>query len=158
FATIGEEMADWVELVRLEPAYRVFFRDGSTVDVSTDPAWREQYRHDGRTRVIGELWKAGLAPTWTEDLYFPRGGMYAIPLALADAAEKHGVAFRYAAAVTRVEPAAVCTESERLAADAVVMCSNPGPRRGVIHLGVKQRYSKVVHHNLHLGGGRGESM
>jgi phytoene desaturase len=36
-------------------------------------------------------------------VYFPRGGMHAVPRALAGAAEKHGVDLRYGTEVTRVE-------------------------------------------------------
>src|SRR5262245_39404801 len=37
FGTIGEDMADWVSLTRLDPAYRAHFPDGSTLDVIADP-------------------------------------------------------------------------------------------------------------------------
>lgn len=182
FAAVGEHLADWIELVRLEPAYRVFFPDGATLDVSTDPERMEQsvaglcgpkvaasYRQyaagrstmpflrDGRTSVVCEAWKAGLAPTLTADLYFAMGGMHAVPTALADAAVKHGVTFRYATRVTRVESQAVYTaEGERIAADAIVVSANPGPQRTgasrvVVHVGAHAGYSKIVHHNLHLG-------
>ena len=36
-------------------------------------------------------------------VYFPRGGMHAVPEALAGAAEKHGVEIRYGTTVTAVE-------------------------------------------------------
>lgn len=181
FAAVGEPLADWVELVRLEPAYRVFFADGATLDVSTDPERMEQsvadlcggkvaasYREyaaghvtlpflrDGRTRVIVNAWEAGLAPTLTADLYFARGGMHAVPVALANAAAKHGVTIRYATRVTHIEKQAVQTsEGERIAADAIVMSANPGPQRDgasrvVVHLGARTAFSKTVHHNVHL--------
>lgn len=35
---VGEEMGDWLELERLDPAYRAHFPDGSTLDVRTDTA------------------------------------------------------------------------------------------------------------------------
>jgi phytoene desaturase len=60
-------------------------------------------------------------------VWFPDGGMHAVPVALAAAAAKHGVEIRYDTAVTRVELAgsravAVHTESgERVAADVVVL-------------------------------------
>ena len=38
-----------------------------------------------------------------EGVFFPEGGMYSVPLALASAAEKAGVTFRYGATVERVE-------------------------------------------------------
>ena len=36
-------------------------------------------------------------------VYFPAGGMHAVPIAMAAAAEKHGVEFRYDTEVTSVE-------------------------------------------------------
>src|SRR5690606_26919425 len=39
-------------------------------------------------------------------VYFPRGGVHAVPQALAGAAEKHGVQIRYGTTVTRVLTAA----------------------------------------------------
>lgn len=33
---VGEELDDWLTLTRLDPAYRAFFPDGSTLDVITD--------------------------------------------------------------------------------------------------------------------------
>ena len=45
------------------------------------------------------------SPTWTRwpGVFFPKGGMHAVPRALAGAAEKHGVDIRYGTEVTRVE-------------------------------------------------------
>ncbi|MEV4753719.1 phytoene desaturase family protein [Micromonospora sp. NPDC049559] len=37
-AAVGEELADWVELELLDPAYRAHYPDGSTLDVITDTA------------------------------------------------------------------------------------------------------------------------
>ena len=65
-------------------------------------------------------------------VYAPRGGMHAIPVAMAAAAEKHGVDIRYGTTVTRVEldgdravaVHVVDSESgsgERIACDAVVL-------------------------------------
>ena len=36
FATVGDRLADRLDLVRLDPAYRALFADGSTIDVHTD--------------------------------------------------------------------------------------------------------------------------
>ncbi len=36
-AAVGEKLADRLELIRLDPAYRARFADGSTIDVHTDP-------------------------------------------------------------------------------------------------------------------------
>ncbi|MBL7502738.1 phytoene desaturase [Frankia sp. CNm7] len=38
FAAVGEDLADWVTLRRLDPMYRARFADGSTIDVRADPA------------------------------------------------------------------------------------------------------------------------
>jgi phytoene desaturase len=60
-------------------------------------------------------------------VYFPRGGMHAVPRALAGAAEKHGVELRYGDAVSSVEvrggrAVAVRTAAgDRVGCDAVVL-------------------------------------
>jgi phytoene desaturase len=112
-------------------------------------------------------------------VYFPRGGMHAVPVALAGAAEKHGVAFRYATTVTRVlvsHGRAVGVETsdgERIAADVVVL--NPDlpvayrellpasatPRRVrslryspscfLLLAGSTSSYRQIAHHNIHFG-------
>lgn len=33
---VGEELADWLDLIRLDPAYRAHYADGSTLDVTSD--------------------------------------------------------------------------------------------------------------------------
>ncbi len=112
-------------------------------------------------------------------VYFPRGGMHAIPQAMAAAAAKHGVTIRYGAPVARVETylgraQAVHTEAgERIPADVVVL--NPdlptayrlllpaaapvrrmdhlrySPSCVVVHIGSEQAYGQIAHHNLHFG-------
>ena len=112
-------------------------------------------------------------------VYFPRGGMHAVPQALAGAAAKHGVTFRYRETVTRVlvehgRAVGVQTASgDRIDADVVVL--NPDlpvayrdllpasatPRRVhrltyapscfLLLVGSSQAYSKTAHHNLHFG-------
>src|SRR3982751_2982603 len=37
-AAVGEELPDWLDLTRLDPAYRAHFPDGSTLNVVTDTA------------------------------------------------------------------------------------------------------------------------
>ena len=60
-------------------------------------------------------------------VYFPRGGMHAVPRALAAAAGQAGVEFRYGTAVRRVDVrggrahGVILEDGERLAADAVVL-------------------------------------
>jgi phytoene desaturase len=112
-------------------------------------------------------------------VHFPKGGIHAVPQALAGAAGKHGVQFRYDTTVTRVETylgraRAVHTASgERIPADVVVLNPDlpvayrellpalPAPRRVarlrhspscvVLHLGSSQHYQKIAHHNIHFG-------
>jgi phytoene desaturase len=112
-------------------------------------------------------------------VFFPRGGMHAVPRALAGAAEKHGVRFRYGTEVSRVEVAggrarAVhTTGGERIEADVVVL--NPdlpvayrdllppdtAPRKlaklryspscVLLHVGSNASYGQIAHHNIHFG-------
>ena len=37
-AAAGERMSDWLDLIRLDPAYRAHFADGSTLDIRADTA------------------------------------------------------------------------------------------------------------------------
>ena len=208
FDAVGEDMANWLDLVPVAPLYRSFHPDGSRIDVHADPAamaaelretcgpreaagferyvdfvsrlYRyemrdfidrnidspldlltpnlarlaaiggfrrlapkvEQYLHDERTQKLFsfQAMYAGLSPYEALAIYaviaymdsvagvfFPRGGMHAVPVAMAAAAEKHGVQIRYGTEVTRVEhhggrAAAVHTaDGERIAADVVVL-------------------------------------
>jgi phytoene desaturase len=252
---VGERLDDWLELTRLDPAYRAHYPDGSTLDVITDTArmaaeigrvcgpreadgylrfvdfarrlWHleradfiernfdspvdlltanllrlllaggfrrlqskiDHFFTDPRTRRVFsfQAMYAGLAPRNALAIYaviayldavcgvyFPRGGMHAVPRALAGAAEKHGVWIRYDTTVTRVETSgqravAVHTAAgERIPADVVVL--NPdlpiasrdllgvSPRRlrfspscVVLHIGSAQQYNQIAHHNLHFG-------
>jgi phytoene desaturase len=153
-----------------------------------------QYLRDPRTqRVLSfQSMYAGLSPydalaiyaviaymDSVAGVYFPRGGMHAVPRALAGAAEKHGVVFRYGTTVTRVlvsNGRAVGVETadgERMAADVVVL--NPDlpvayrellppeatPRRVralkyspscfLLLAGSAASYRKIAHHNIHFG-------
>ena len=70
-------------------------------------------------------------------VFFPRGGMHAVPRALAGAAEKHGVDIRYGETVTAVETPwrprgrRAHVVGERVACDAVVLNPDlPGRARG----------------------------
>jgi phytoene desaturase len=254
---VGEKLPAWLDLIRLDPAYRAHYPDGSTLDVHADPGrmareisrvcgpreadgylrfvefaarlWRleradfiernfdspadlltanlmrlvaaggfrrlqtkiDQFLADPRTRRIFsfQAMYAGLAPhdalalyaviaylDTVAGVYFPRGGMQAVPRALAGAAEKHGVRLRYGTTVSGVESSggratAVRTaDGDRIAADAVVV--NPDlpvaarellPRRRrprrlryspscvVLHVGSTQGYAKIAHHNIHFG-------
>jgi phytoene desaturase len=110
-------------------------------------------------------------------VFFPKGGMHAVPRALAAAAEKHGVEFKYNTEITKVEKSgnratAVITKTgERIAADVVVL--NPdlpvayenllehvpwsvkrlkySPSAMVLLAGSKKKYPGIAHHNIHFG-------
>jgi len=149
-----------------------------------------QYFKDPRTQRIFsfQAMYAGLAPHDALAIYaviayldsvagvfFPKGGLHAVPKALAGAAEKHGVIFRYDTTVTGVETAhgratgVITAAGDRIPADVVVL--NPDlpvayrdllpPRRQrrlryspscvVLHIGSRQAYRKIAHHNIHFG-------
>ncbi|MCZ7377482.1 phytoene desaturase family protein [Micromonospora sp. WMMC250] len=108
-------------------------------------------------------------------VYFPRGGIHAVSRAMAGAAEKHGVQIRYDTTVTRVETAngratgVLTADGELIRADVVVL--NPdlpvayrdllpaaparrltySPSCVVLHVGSRQAYDKIAHHNIHFG-------
>lgn len=152
----------------------------------------QQYLKDFRTERIYtfQAMYAGLSPYQALAIYgviafmdsiagvfFPKGGMHAVPRALAGAAAKHGVEFRYNTEITKVEKSgnratAVITKSgERIAADVVVL--NPdlpvayenllgkvpwsvkrlkySPSAVVLSVGSKKKYSGIAHHNIHFG-------
>ncbi|GAB1688202.1 phytoene desaturase family protein [Krasilnikovia sp. M28-CT-15] len=256
-AAVGENLADWLDLIPLDPAYRAYYPDGSTLDVRTDTVrmaaevshvcgpreadgylrfvefarrlWQLERDHfidrnldgpadlvhfnllkllamggfrrlqpkineffrDPRTRRIFsfQAMYAGLAPhdalalyaviaylDAVAGVYHPRGGMHAVPKALAGAAGKHGVDIRYDTTVTRVEMShgratgVHTADGEHIPADVVVL--NPDlpvarrqllppagrPRRlryspscVVVHVGSRQAYRKAAHHNIHFG-------
>ncbi|MDT0342823.1 phytoene desaturase family protein [Streptomyces litchfieldiae] len=109
-------------------------------------------------------------------VYFPRGGMHALPQAMADAAEAAGAEFHYGQRVTRLERAgervtAVVTEAERFACDAVVLTPDlpmtyllldRAPRRParlryapsavILHVGCDRTWPELAHHTLSFGG------
>jgi phytoene desaturase len=255
-AAVGENLADWLELTPLDPAYRAYYPDGSTLDVRTDTVrmaaeisrvcgpreadgylrfvefarrlWQLERHHfidrnldspidllnlnllkllgmggfrrlqpkindyfkDPRTQRIFsfQAMYAGMAPHDALAIYaviayldsvagvfYPKGGMHAVPKALAGAAEKHGVVFRYDTTVTEVETrngratAVITADGTRISADVVVL--NPdlpvayrdllppqrqrrlrySPSCVVLHIGSRQAYGKIAHHNIHFG-------
>jgi phytoene desaturase len=255
-AAVGENLADWLELTPLDPAYRAYYPDGSTLDVRTDTVrmaaeisrvcgpreadgylrfvefarrlWQLERHHfidrnldspidllnlnllkllgmggfrrlqpkindyfkDPRTQRIFsfQAMYAGMAPHDALAIYaviayldsvagvfYPKGGMHAVPKALAGAAEKHGVVFRYDTTVTEVETrngratAVITADGTRIPADVVVL--NPdlpvayrdllppqrqrrlrySPSCVVLHIGSRQAYGKIAHHNIHFG-------
>jgi phytoene desaturase len=110
-------------------------------------------------------------------VFFPRGGMHAVPAAMAAAAQKHGVEFRYDTEVTSIEHsgdravAAITATGERIAGDVFVL--NPdlpvahrdllgrepwsvrrltySPSCFLLLAGSTASYSKIAHHNIHFG-------
>lgn len=253
---VGEELSHWLELTRLDPAYRAHFPDGSTLDVITDTTrmaaeisrvcgpreadgylrfvdfarrlWQlertdfidrnldaptdlvnanllrlltvgafrrlqpkiNQFFTDPRTRRVFsfQAMYAGLAPhdalaiyaviaylDAVAGVYFPRGGVHAVPRAMAGAAEKHGVQIRYDTTVTRVltsgdrATGVLTADGEHIPADVVVL--NPdlpvayrallppvrrrrlrySPSAVVLHIGSRQGYQRIGHHNIHFG-------
>jgi phytoene desaturase len=255
---VGEELDDWLDLRRLDPAYRAFFPDGSTLDVRSDvtamadevarvcgPAEADgylryvallaemyrvemrsfidvnvdspldlvgrdlarlaalggfrrlaptvgRYLRDPRTRRVLSFQSmyAGLSPYDALALYaviaymdtvagvwFPVGGMHAVPRALAAAAEKHGVEIRYGTEVVGVErsgaraTAVLTATGERVPCDVVVL--NPdlpvalrellgvepwqvrrlrySPSSFLLLAGSTAAYSRTAHHSIHFG-------
>lgn len=110
-------------------------------------------------------------------VFFPKGGMHAVPRGLAGAAEKHGVTFKYNTTVTSLEKSqgrvkAVITDSgERIPCDVVVMNPdlpvvwrdllgrtplnikrlNYSPSCATLLVGSSKKYDHIAHHNIHFG-------
>ncbi|MFJ9424588.1 phytoene desaturase [Streptomyces sp. NPDC101249] len=108
-------------------------------------------------------------------VHFPRGGMHALPRAMADAAVAAGAELRLGEAVTRLERSgdrvtAVVTERGRIACDAVVLTPDlpvvyrllgRAPRRAlplrfspsavVLHAGTDRTWPWLAHHTLSFG-------
>lgn len=110
-------------------------------------------------------------------VFFPKGGMHAVPQAMVAAAEKHGVKFRYGVSVESVETvgeratAVITSDGDRITADAFVL--NPdlpvayrdllgrepwsirrldySPSCYLLLAGSSASYSKIAHHNIHFG-------
>ncbi|MFD9249161.1 phytoene desaturase family protein [Streptomyces bottropensis] len=108
-------------------------------------------------------------------VYFPRGGMHALPQAMADAAAEAGADLRFGHEVTRLERSgdrvtAVVTAQERIPCDAVVLTADlpavygllgRAPRRPlrirhapsavVLHAGTDRTWPGLAHHTLSFG-------
>ncbi|WP_035290431.1 phytoene desaturase family protein [Actinokineospora spheciospongiae] len=110
-------------------------------------------------------------------VHFPRGGMRAVPDALAAAGVSAGVEYRYGSEVDHLErrggrvTAVRTAAGERFECDAVVLATEPNtayrllgraPRRPtrlrsspsavVVHLGTTARWPDTAHHSLSFGG------
>ncbi|GHF54757.1 phytoene desaturase family protein [Streptomyces griseosporeus] len=108
-------------------------------------------------------------------VYFPRGGMHALPRAMADAAADAGADLRFGDRVTRLERSgqritAVVTDQDRIPCDAVVLTPDlpvahrllgrrprrPLPLRHapsavVLHAGTDRTWSHLAHHTISFG-------
>jgi phytoene desaturase len=110
-------------------------------------------------------------------VFFPKGGMHALPRALAAAAQKHGVTFIYNTTVTKIDyqngrARAVITDTDaRIECDVLVL--NPdlpvawrdllgqvpakikklkySPSCVTLLVGSKKEYPHLAHHNIHFG-------
>ncbi|CAB4691742.1 MAG: phytoene desaturase [Actinobacteria bacterium] len=110
-------------------------------------------------------------------VFFPKGGMHAVPRALAGAAAKHGVDIHYNTEVTKVEKrngravAVQTANGERFECDALIL--NPdlpvawrdllgrtpltikrlkySPSCAVLLAGSNRSYPHLAHHNIHFG-------
>lgn len=256
FDAVGEQMADWLTLDPVDPAYRGFFPDGSTLDVHAHPEAMaaeiarvigpaeargyerfvafaaKMYRLQMRAfidanlgsplslltpelarlaamggfrrlgTVVGEFLKdprtrrifsfqalyAGLDPQRALALYaviaymdsvsgvsYPRGGMHAVPLAMAAAGSKHGVDIRYGVEVASIERsgrrahAVRTTTGERITGDAFILSPDlPAARADLLGAplrrplryspscvlmlaGSSSHYPQLAHHNIYFG-------
>ncbi|MDP1852138.1 MAG: phytoene desaturase family protein [Candidatus Planktophila sp.] len=110
-------------------------------------------------------------------VFFPKGGMHAVPRALAAAAEKHGVVFKYSTTVSKIEvsngraKAVQTQDGQRIECDAVIL--NPdlpvawrdllgktplsvkrlhySPSCVTMLVGSSKSYEFAAHHNIHFG-------
>ena len=110
-------------------------------------------------------------------VFFPKGGMHAVPRALAGAAAKHGVEFKYGQTVTSIEhsggraKAVLTDKGERIECDVVVLNPdlpiawkellgneprkvaklNYSPSCVTLLVGTSKKYDRLAHHNIHFG-------
>ena len=151
-----------------------------------------QYLKDPRTQRVYsfQAMYAGVSPQQALAIYaviaymdsvngvfFPKGGMHALPRALAGAAAKHGVKIKYGAEVEKLEInngraiAAITKAGERITGDVFIL--NPdlpvawrdligktpkrisklkySPSCAVLLTGNENNYLQHAHHNIHFG-------
>lgn len=110
-------------------------------------------------------------------VFFPKGGMHALPRALAGAAIKHGVKIEYNSKVTQLEKsshrvtAAITEDGTRYECDAIILNPdlpvayrellggvpqrirrlNYSPSCVVLLAGSDKSYGHIAHHNIHFG-------
>jgi len=156
---------------RLAPKVRQFLRDPRTVRVfSFQAMYAGLSPHEALALYAVIAYMDSVA-----GVFFPRGGLHAVPRALAGAAEKHGVEIHYGRTVTRVETrgrravAVHTADSDRVPCDAVVLNPDlPVARRDLLGDPLRRRlryspscllllagsaasYSRITHHNIHFG-------
>jgi phytoene desaturase len=267
FAAAGRRLADYLTLERCDPNYRIHFRDGSVLTVTSDlermarelerlepgsfprylaflarghvqyrtsldrfvgrnfdhlgqfltpaslrgivavrahrkmyPEVARYFRDDRlRAALTFQTMYLGVSPyrspavygllPYTElagGIWYPRGGLHALPLALARLAEELGVRIHYGATVSQIPIEAGRARGVRLAegelvmADAVLCNADlPWAYRNLIdphhttlrhagrlrytssafmlYLGTRKRYPELLHHNVLFGGDYRES-
>ncbi|MEY3330937.1 MAG: hypothetical protein RL202_203, partial [Actinomycetota bacterium] len=255
---VGERLSDWMELIPLNPLYRAFYADGTSLDVHADTKRMEteiaeviggdeaigyrkyvdfvtklykyemndfidrnidtpfdlltpnlarliaiggfrrlapkvsQFLKDPRTQRVYsfQAMYAGVSPQQAlaiyaviaymdsvNGVYFPKGGMHALPRALAGAAEKHGVTIKYNSSVAKLEKqngrvsAAITETGERFPCDVIILNPdlpvayrelldkepitikrlNYSPSCAVLLAGSSKKYQHIAHHNIHFG-------
>ncbi len=152
----------------------------------------EQFLKDPRTQRIYsfQAMYAGVSPQQALAIYaviaymdsvngvfFPKGGMHAVPRAMAAAAAKHGVEFKFSTTVSTVEhshsraTAVITEDGQRIPCDVVVL--NPdlpvawrellgrtpptvkrlkySPSCVTLLVGSNKSYDRLAHHNIHFG-------
>ncbi|MFI6261508.1 phytoene desaturase family protein [Micromonospora sp. NPDC051006] len=156
---------------RLHTKIGQFFRDPRTQRIfSFQAMYAGLAPHDALAIYAVIAYLDSVAGVW-----FPRGGVHAVSRGMAGAAEKHGVQIRYDTTVTEVRTAngratgVLTTDGELVPADVVVL--NPdlpvayrdllpparqrrlaySPSCVVLHVGSRQQYAKIAHHNIHFG-------
>ena len=110
-------------------------------------------------------------------VFFPKGGMHALPRAMAAVAQKHGVEIKYGFNVSKLETknrkaiAAISDSGERISGDTFIL--NPdlpvawrdllgktpkriaklkySPSCVLLLAGSSKKYSELAHHNIHFG-------
>lgn len=158
-----------------------------------DPLVRSFVTDDRLRRIFSfQAMYAGLAPQealgiyaviaymdCVRGVYFPKGGMHALPAALAAAATAHGVDIRYGTEVSRIEvnggrvTGVVTSSGELLRADVVVVNADLptayrtllapehtpsrvkrlsySPSCALLHVGSTKSYPDLLHHTIDFG-------
>ena len=160
---------------RLTPMVGSFFRDERLRRIFS---FQAMYAGLSPAKALG-IYSVITYMDCVEGVYFPEGGMHAVPRALAAAAAAHGVTIRFNTTVTSVEvnggraQAVHTAAGERIPADVVVVNADlptayqkllpPGytPRRVrklryspsavVLHAGSRATYPDAAHHTVTFG-------